>query len=595
MADNFFTRLFGGKPPEPKVQESQKPTIHDSYYEPEFEASVYGPNSGVGPSQGYVYARYDGEKRLGELGPVRVYEKDFYTLRARSKQMYIESSVCYTVINRFTEWVVGKGLNLKADPRETVLKRNKVGIDTEEYNNTVEELWKVYAASKCADLSGKQTLYGLTEEAHRECKKTGDMLVILRVINGLVKVQHVDGDHVGNPPGCTTRFTDNEVVGLQSPSGYDWVYPQTGNRIRYGVEINDEGEPVAYHVRVGVSLKYIRVEAKDNMGMLRAYMVYGDRPEIESTRGTPLVAIIMERASTLDRYLEATVSGAEVRANFALVFEHDINGSGDDPLLGTRLKTSLRQSAPGSATASGIPVDANMEKIASDVAVAQDKTVINLTPGAKAKTLDTKQDLHVQEFANIHVDLICAAVNIPPSVAMSKYDTSFSSSRMAGKDWEHTYMTDRTNFGAQYLKPIHDLQVYLWLLQNMVDAPALLKAIREKNTLIQEAYMYATFTGDMFPDIDPLKTANFLRTALGTQYDHIPIMTGETASEMLPNGNGFDAILKQAGRELELAKQAGMERIEEKPTTEEPGGNVENKTEKPNRKTKTTRKFYGNV
>ena len=164
---------------------------------------------------------------------------------------------------------------------------------------------------------------------------------------------------------------------------------------------------------------------------------------------------------------------------------------------------------------------------------------------------------------------------------------------MAGKDWEHTFITDRANFAAQYLRPIYELQVYLWLLQNMVEAPALLQAIREGNALVKEAFLFATFTGDMFPDIDPLKTANFLRTALGPSFDHVPIITAETASEMLPNGGGFDAILKQTGKELEKAKAAGLEPIEEKPAKEEPA-EKENKTEKPNRKTKT-RTFYGNL
>lgn len=585
---SFIRRLFGLKPkaaPEvPAVVEAPAQT-------PEVGAYGYGmPGSGT---QGYVYLMYDGETSAGDMGPARVYTKDFYTLRARSKQMYTESGVCHMVVNRFTEWVVGGGLGLKSDPREVVLKKFKINVDTETFNDTVEQLWTVYAASKHADSTGKQTLHALSAEAHRESKNTGDILVILRVAGGLVKVQHVDGDHVGNPPGCSARFSENKMVGAQSQSGYDWVYNETNNRIRHGVEIDDNGEPVAYHVRVGTTLKYERVAAKDSLGFVRAYMVYGNRTEVDSMRGTPLSSIIMDRSNTLDRYLNATVTGAEERANVPYVFEHDVNSSGENPELGRRLTQTLAQNTPGAAAAAGVPMDANMEKIATEFAVSLDRTVKNLPPGAKMKAVESTQEVRVSEFVNIHIDLICAAVKIPPSVALSKYDTSFSSSRMAGKDWEHTFITDRANFAAQYLRPIYELQVYLWLLQNMVEAPALLQAIREGNALVKEAFLFATFTGDMFPDIDPLKTANFLRTALGPSFDHVPIITAETASEMLPNGGGFDAILKQTGKELEKAKAAGLEPIEEKPAKEEPA-EKENKTEKPNRKTKT-RTFYGNL
>jgi capsid protein len=171
-----------------------------------------------------------------------------------------------------------------------------------------------------------------------------------------------------------------------------------------------------------------------------------------------------------------------------------------------------------------------------------------------------------------HVDLICAAVNIPPNVAMSKYEDSFSASRMAGKDWEHTFMTDREKFSHQYLAPIYALQMYLLALTNEIQAPGLVESIRQNKEIVMNAYYYARWIGDKFPDIDPLKTANYLRKMLGASFDHMPLMTMEAAAEDAMQGN-YSSIIKQATKEKETAAKLGLKPIEKPgtaPTEDDP-------------------------
>jgi hypothetical protein len=57
----------------------------------------------------------------------------------------------------------------------------------------------VYFKSKMADYAGVLTGYQLMAQATRERKICGDMLVVLRVVNGIVKVQHIDASLVSNP------------------------------------------------------------------------------------------------------------------------------------------------------------------------------------------------------------------------------------------------------------------------------------------------------------------------------------------------------------------------------------------------------------
>lgn len=546
----FWKKQQDGKQAAVNIRDAPS-TIHP-------QASVYGPNIGNNiPAQGYVYAVYDGEKNIGEMGPIKRYDKDFYALRMRSKQLYLESEICQVVINRFTQWVIGNGLKLKSEPQKEVLSFYKINIDTEAFNKPMESVWKVYANSKLPDYSGQQNLPALSEEAHREAKLGGDILVVLRVIDNLVRVQHIDGMHVGNPPGCSMSFVEDKVLGAQSANGYDFIYPETGNRIRLGVEIDATGAHVAYHVHVGVGLDYKRVLAKDSKGFTRAYMYYGFKPEIDATRGTPLLSVVMESAKKLERYNSAILAGAEETAKIAYVFEHGVSSNNEDPTLGIRLKASIGQPAPGGASATDLAVDTVGNALARDFAVSTEKRVINLPTDVKVTTLEGKQQVHVSEFSMFHVDMICASVNIPPNVAMSKYEDSFSASRMAGKDWEHTFMTERSDFSQHYLSPIHTLQMYVWILENRIQAPGFLISLQNKNVLAIEAYVYARWTGDMFPDIDPLKTVKFLREATGIASEQAPYMTLEAAAEYLGQGD-YSAIIKQYGKELKDVDAAGI-------------------------------------
>ncbi len=550
---DIFTKDFWSG--EPEVIEVDEPQQNDRAIRP--TAGVFTP-SGTGnnvPAQGYVYAVYDGEKNIGAIGPIKSYAKDFYALRMRSRQAFIESDVCQAVVGRFTAWAIGTGLRLDAEPQIDVLKASKITIDTEAFNNAAESLWRVYANSTLPDYCGQKNMQQLSWQAHLEGKIGGDILVILRVINGIVKVQHIDGMHVGNPPGCNIIQNDS-VDGAQSANGYDYIYK--GNRIRFGVEMAANGEHVAYHVHVGSAMTYERIPAKDSNGMVRAFMYYGFRPAVDDTRGTPLLSVVLESAKGLDRYREATVSGAEERAKIPYTFEHDQNSDGENPIAGQRVKLLAGQPKPGMAAATDIPVDAVGNKIAADFAVSTNKMVVNLPIGVKAKALDSKQELAFAEFCMFQIDIICAAMNIPPNVAMSKYNDSFSASRMAGEDWQHTFMIDRGDFSQQYLNHIYSLQLYIWILENRIQAPGYEAALEAKNVLVTEAYNYCNFEGDMFPDIDPLKTVKFVREAMGVAMEHVPVMTPEAAARTIGQG-AILPIIKQSGKELEATAAAGIE------------------------------------
>lgn len=529
------------------------------------EVKPFQPQAFYGDTYGYnrVYnLRYDGEKNLGEMGPLRRYLLDHYALKVRSRQLYIESEICQTVIHRFTDWVIGGGLILQAEPQIDVLKVEGISVEAEEFNKSIESRWKVYANSKLSDMKGKMTLNELQAEALEETKIGGDILVVLNVVNGLVKVRHIDGAHVMNP--TTAAF-----------NGTDYVAPN-GNRIRWGIELDSAGRHVAYWVRLANLIEFERIEAiGKKSGMVMAYMVCGLKYTIDSERGMPLIAVVMETAKKLERYTSAALGGAEERQKIALFFEHGQSSNNEDPTVGQRAKAA----AGFNNVAADLPIDINANQLANQVAASTNKTVYNLPNDVTIKAIESKQEVHVQDFGMFNIDLICAAVGIPPNVAMSKYEDSFSASRMAGKDWEHTFMNERKTFSQQYLNPIYALQTYVWVHQNKITAPGYLTAITQKNEIAVASYLHCRWVGDKFPDIDPLKTANALRVMLGHTADHLPMITMEAAAEQTDQGE-FTSIINQVAKELEQAKALGIEREDKLTGVPIEGGAVENPPKK---------------
>jgi len=201
-------------------------------------------------SKGYgaYVVPFDGQNALGEMGqPIR-YTVDHGTLTIRSWQLYLESNNYKTILKKLRDTVVGSGLTLQCQPNFKYLQKKGINMDQdalEEYNNDVESIWFLCANSTMFDYADKDTLGELHARAYLNSIAGGDVLVILRVVNNVVKVQLVDGVHVQTPM--------NFPVAMESKIGFEFlerINPDNNNRVRWGIEIDATGRHIAYHVRL---------------------------------------------------------------------------------------------------------------------------------------------------------------------------------------------------------------------------------------------------------------------------------------------------------------------------------------------------------
>lgn len=491
---------------------------------------------------------FNGEKNMGEMGPVIKYVIQHAQLSQRSWQLYLESEVCHMVFRRYANWVIGTGLKLQAEPQKDILKDEGITINPETFNKRIESRWKVFSNSKVSDYANLQSLNSIAKEAFINSKVCGDVLVVLRIVKDKVQVQLIDGMHLSTPANTTFN-------------GKDYMYGK--NRVRNGVEIDATGQHIAYHVRDGY-LNTKRIEARDKSGLLRAYLVYGLEYRIDTVRGIPLVTAVMESAKKMERYKEATIGSAEERQKIAYQVVHNQHSDGENPVL----PQIARATGVGNGISTGEPITAQGERLARTVAATTNKQAYNMPIGSEMRILESKNELYFKDFFTVNINLVCATIGIPPEVALSKYDSNFSASRAALKDWEHTLLVERKDFADQFYQPIYNLWLHLQVLLNKISAPGYLSALSQNDWMVTEAYRFARFVGANVPHIDPLKEVAAERAKLGSSGAHIPLTTVEQATEALNGGDSMSNML-QYSDELKEATTLGI-------AAQEPAGNSDN-------------------
>lgn len=483
---------------------------------------------------------YNGEKNTDELGPIIDYKPDYQALRARSWQSWIESEITKTVIGRYVKWVVGEGLKLQASPNIDVLLTEGFSEFTPEartkFANAIESRMKIWWGSRFSTYAGNHTLSAEEKEAVKMILVGGDGLVILRLDKGNVTVQIIDGAHIKTPP----------MVGALSILA-------NGNRIINGVEIDAKGTHIAYHVvnhANGIMPTFERVEAFNKATRQRmAFMIYGSKYRIDSVRGMPLVAVVLETLKKLERYKEATVGSAEERAKIVYQIVHTDNSTGESPLL--------KKLAHASGRDGDLPTDSNGIEMARKVAVSTQKQTFNMTQGSELKALESKVELNFEGFYDKNFDIICAVIGIPPNVAKMLYDSNFSAARAALKDWEHTLRVDRSAISEQLHVGIYEFFTWVQVLSGKVKAPGYLEAYASKNMMALAAFHSSRWIGAAVPHIDPLKEAKAEREKMGPLGINVPLTTPEQATESLGTGESSENFVRFA-EELKWMKEADL-------------------------------------
>lgn len=484
----------------------------------------------------YRYTPFNGEKNDGALGLIRNYALDYYGLNQRSWGLYITSDIAKTVLDKYIVWIIDQGLKLKSNPARLVLETEGITIDStqsEKFNDVVEARWTVWSNSNFCSYSGEQNLKQIAKEVYFNSKVGGDMLVILRYVNGIVNIQTIDGARVYSP-------------------GVQGGVPD-GNFVSNGVEVDSTGKVVAYWIRSQLGEPQ-RIETYSKTGLRTAFLVKGSLYRKDYYRGVPIIAVVMESIGKLDRYKEAVVANAEEIAKIVFQIVHEINSDGANPFSNDKLLARLQ----GNSDNQTLPVDDFHEQLSKRIASTYQKDVINMGKGSELKPVQPTNSIkEFEQFYTTNAHIICAAVGIPPNVAFSLYTDSYSASRAATKDWDHTIDVERDNFTDQFYSHIYRFWLVSEIMSGKITAPGFVAAFLNKNYMVTEGYYTSRFTGSHFPHVDPIKEVEAERLKLGGLGGSIPLTTVEQSCEALGTGDS-DSNMEQFADELENSKTLNL-------------------------------------
>jgi lambda family phage portal protein len=484
---------------------------------------------------------WGGEKYSGGWGPTDAYlhqleSLDYETLRARSHQMFEQNPYGRGLIRRLVMNEIHTGLELNADPIESILGMPDDSLDA--WAEEVEKRFGLWSSSpNLCDYERRVTgtLGWLSSQVRQESVIDGDCLVVIRPhdVANLPTVQIVPGHMIYGP-----------MLGEEAPEGRE---------VRHGVELDASGRQVAYYV------EGVRIEAFDSLGRRKAWLVYGSERRVGAVRGAPLLSNLLQAMKEIDRFREAALRKAVVNGMLAMWVEktEDTPASLAAELMQTRSETVSDLNAAGQTrsyqVAEGLP----------------GQVVQVLQPGEKmhAQTSDGT-DEKFGDFERTIVATMAWSLGIPPEIAMLSFNANYSASGAAMAEMRLYLTVTRRLHSVQFTQPVYEDWLISEVANGTIDAPGFLASVGDPvQYATYGAWVRADWIGNVKPHTDILKSTK----AMLLQLDR-GLTTYRRASREL-NGTRFSRNARILAKERALLPHLETE-SNDIPDTPEPGGEV---------------------
>jgi capsid protein len=469
------------------------------------------PVSALGP---YVQQSWEnGSKFSGGYGATNLLTTDYWTLRARSAELFDTNLFARGIIRRLVTNEIVTGLNLECTPEELLLGREEDSLA--DWAEMVENRFTLWGSNPVlCDQKEMDTFGALQANARAEALIAGDVLVTLRQhpMTGLPRVQLISGSAVQTP----------------------WPAPQLrqGSRIVHGVELDSLNHQIAYWVkqRDGSSKRLPAYGEKS--GRRLAWLVYGCDKRLDQVRGKPLLALVLQSLKEIDRYRDSVQRKAVINSMLAMFIKKDA------PVPGTR-----------SITAGAVRVGA--ESLGQDPGgVPRRFNVAELMPGLVLDELqqgETPQafpshgtDEKYGDFEAAMIQGVSWSLEIPPEIMRLSFSSNYSASQAAINEFKIYLLKSRTNSGDQVCTPIYKEWLISEVLNQKIRADGLLEAWRDpKQYDTYGAWTSCDWNGVIKPSIDAAKLVKGYDAMVASGF-----MTRDRAAREL-TGQKYSKVVKR--------------------------------------------------
>ncbi len=465
-----------------------------------------------------------------------------YTLRQRSRMLYMSSPLATSAINTNRTKAVGVGLALKSS-----IDRETLGLSraaAKEWQRRTEAEFRLWADRKDAcDAIGMNNFDGLQQLALSSWLMSGDVFPLIKrrppdhIRPYSLRIHLVEADRVRTPM---------EYGGTTYPNITNGKNPDTKNRIFDGVEVDSSGMAVAYYVHstypwemTSAEDEWVRVEAYGKKAGLPniLHVMSSERPD--QYRGVSYLAPAIEPVLQLNRYINSALTMALIQSYFTawIILKDNTN--------------EIPWGSVGGWDDLQVP-DGNFGS-ASHPRTNPDE--LDMGPGT-FHTLKENEDIKFgnptmpvpgfDDFVKTFCKLIGAGLGIPYDVLVKEYNSSYSAARAALLDSWEDFRMRRKWFVDDFCQPVYEIWLAEAVARGRIIAPGFFD-----DPLIRAAWCSAQWIGPVQGSLDPLKEA----TAAVLQIQHALKTHEQVAMEM--SGGDWDANVEQLGIENEKLKAAG--------------------------------------
>lgn len=485
---------------------------------------------------------------IGESGsPKEDIDENNGTLRQRGRLLFMSSPLAAAPIKTARTKVVGSGLKMRAGIQHELL-----GISPEAaqaWNKRTEAEFRLWAERKeNCDALGVNNLYQLEQTALLQWFMTGDVFCLIQRDDATptnpytLRLHLIEADRVCTPNKIGVHY-------MSSAEGQ----AENGNPIYDGVEVNERGRVVAYHICSTYpgeittrKTEWTRVEAYGEKTGLPNILHIRSTERCEQYRGVTVLAPVIELLQNQRRFTESQLMSALIQSFLTAWIESESPESGY-PFNET-----------GEDQVSSNPDDYEIGP----------GTVNILRPGEKV-VLGNPQvptegfDIFIKNLAM----QLGSALEIPRDVLLKEFDASYSAARGALEEaWEVMKMY-RSWFVTDFCQPIYEIWLAEAVAIGRVKAPGFFR-----DPLIRQAWSHARWDGPSQTHLDPVKEAKANEMLVANGWKTNEQVTRESY------GGDWNDNMNQLAQEQERMRQLFPQQEPAAPNNEE--DNNENITDK---------------
>jgi capsid protein len=502
---------------------------------------------------GYGFEAFTGETNRGDLPEPKEIIIYYDVLRLRSWNFILKNHLANLIVTKRVNWLIGTGLLFNAKPSDKPFI-DYFGEQTgktkhRDFIRQIEYQFRNFINSKEIDFTRLNNLHEMARLADYNACGDGDVFLLMRVKNGYPNIQLISGQCVVNPV-----FTHNDLA--------------SGNSVNEGVERDEKGEIVAYHVLVNkdtsnstftpfpqmVNYGTIRIPAYFTGTKLKQAWLYraSDLQKVNETRAMPILSNIFESLQHVNDYLIANAKNAQLLAQLVFMLEKDASSTGERVFNNNNIDVAGMSST---TVTDGVASDADVALAASrlEFKLSGNGIVADLPKGVKGKVLNPTAQSDQKEYLNSTLRTIFADTGTPYEVMISSYDSNYSASMGARADYQYNLdVTTEIIPSNQLYKMFYEMFLYLQILKGEIDCLPLKKAYEKNDIISIQAISNSTFEGTKLKPIDPVKFISSLRAQLPLKIrENVPLNTIENLINAASGGD-YEGVLNQLMNEIDI-------------------------------------------